>query len=134
VLLLDIHSYNHRRDGAEAAPAPVGGNPDIDIGATTLDRSRWGHALGRFVETLREHRAGDRALDVRENVRYDGGGHFPEWLYARYRDKVCAISLEYKKFYMDEWNGQADIAVIDDLRKGLQAAVAAVRPEFTGCR
>ena len=134
VLLLDIHSYNHRRDGADAAPAPVGGNPDIDVGATTLDRSRWGHAVERLVETLRGHPAGGRALDVRENVRYDGGGHFPEWLYATYGDKVCAISLEYKKIYMDEWSGQADIAVIEDLRAGLQAAVDAVRPEFSACR
>ncbi len=134
VLLLDIHSYNHRRDGADAPPAPAGGNPDIDVGATTLDRSRWGDAVERLVGALREHPAGGRRLDVRENVRYDGGGHFPEWLYARYGDKVCAVSLEYKKFYMDEWSGQADITVLDDLRSGLQAAVAAVRPEFTACR
>ncbi len=134
VLLLDIHSYNHRRDGAAAAPAPAGDNPDIDVGATTLDRSRWGHAVERLVEVLREHPAAGRTLDVRENVRYDGGGHFPEWLHATYGDKVCAVSLEYKKFYMDEWTARADIAVLEDLRRGLAAAVDAVRGEFHACR
>src|SRR5690606_17862956 len=31
VLLIDLHSYNHRRDGADAAPAPQEGNPDIEL-------------------------------------------------------------------------------------------------------
>ncbi|QDH70969.1 N-formylglutamate amidohydrolase [Marilutibacter alkalisoli] len=134
VLVLDIHSYNHRRAGADAQPAMAGGNPDIDVGATTLDRSRWGAVVEYMIEVLGEHPAGGRRLDVRENVRYPDGGHFPEWLYATYGDRVCAITLEYKKIYMDEWEGHADIEVIEDLRKGLQAAVDGVRPEFTACR
>ncbi|MCF7222078.1 N-formylglutamate amidohydrolase [Marilutibacter chinensis] len=134
VLVLDIHSYNHRRAGADARPATAGGNPDIDIGATTLDRSRWGAVVERMIEVLGGHTAGGRRLDVRENVRYPDGGHFPEWLHATYGDRVCAITLEYKKIYMDEWTGQADIEIVEDLRKGLDAAVAAVRAEFIACR
>jgi N-formylglutamate deformylase len=134
LLVLDIHSYNHRRDGADAPPADPAANPDIDLGVTTLDRELWGDVLERFAETLRSHRAGGREPDVRENVRYPDGGHFPEWLYATYGADVCTITLEYKKVYMDEWTAQADIAVIDDLRTGLQAAVEAVRPEFMVCR
>lgn len=134
LLVLDIHSYNHRRDGADAPPADPDGNPDIDLGVTTLDRALWGDVAERFAETLRSHRAGGREPDVRENVRYPDGGHFPEWLYATYGADVCAITLEYKKVYMDEWTAQADIAVIADLRTGLQAAVEAVRPEFMVCR
>ncbi|MBB1088022.1 N-formylglutamate amidohydrolase [Lysobacter sp. SG-8] len=130
LLVLDIHSYNHRRDGAGDPPAPEAGNPDIDVGATTLDRARWGHVAKTLAAGLRAHRAGGRELDVRENVRYDGGGHFPEWLHATWPERVCAISLEYKKVYMDEWTGSADIAVLDDLRRGLEAAVASVRGEF----
>jgi N-formylglutamate deformylase len=134
LLVLDIHSYNHRRDGADAPPADPGANPDIDLGVTTLDRELWGDVVDRFADTLRSHRAGGREPDVRENVRYPDGGHFPEWLYATYGPDVCTITLEYKKIYMDEWTAQADIAVIEDLRAGLQAAVDAVRPEFMVCR
>jgi len=134
VLLLDIHSYNHRRDGAGADPAPQHRNPDIDLGVTTLDARRWGRTVDRFAEVLRDTTVAGRRLDVRENVRYEGGGYFPEWLYATYGERVCAISLEYKKIYMDEWTAQADIGVVEAFRASLQDAVDAVRGEFLACR
>lgn len=134
VFLIDIHSYNHRRDGPDAAPAAQRGNPDIELGVTTLDHGRWGKVAQRFTEALRAQPCGGRAPDVRENVRFPTGGHFPEWVYATWGDRICTISPEYKKVYMDEWTGQADIAVIEDFRAGLQQAVDAVRPEFLACR
>ena len=51
-------------------------------------------------------------------------------MYARWGARVCTISPEYKKIFMDEWTGQADIAALHALRNGLQAAVDAVRPDF----
>lgn len=134
VLLLDIHSYNHRRDGADAAPAPQSGNPDIELGVTTLERRRWGAMLERFAGALRLAPVAGRAPDVRENVRYPTGGYFPESLYAKYGEPLCVISPEYKKIYMDEWTAQADIAVVEDFRTGLERAVRTVRPEFLSCR
>lgn len=134
VLLLDIHSYNHRRDGAGAAPAPTAGNPDIELGVTTLDHARWGSALQRFTEVLRACPVAGRTLDVRNNIRYPTGGHFPEWVYAHYGDKVCTISPEFKKIYMHEWTAQLDIEVLEQFRDGLQDAVDAVRGEFAACR
>ena len=71
-----------------------------------------------------------REPDVRANVRFPTGGHLPEWVYARWGARVCTISPEYKKIFMDEWTGQADIAALHALRNGLQAAVDAVRPDF----
>lgn len=134
VLVLDIHSYNHRRDGADAPPAEPHRNPDIDLGVTTLDPRRWGRVADRFAEVLRSHEFAGRRPDVRENVRYEGGGYFPEWLYATFGERVCTISLEYKKVYMDEWTAQADIGVVEQFRNGLQEAVDAVRGEFLSCR
>ena len=129
LLVLDLHSYNHRRDGPDS-PAPVDGNPDIDLGATTLDRKRWGDVVHAFAEAMRAAPVAGGAPDVRENVRYPGGGHFPEWIHARYGERICTISIEYKKTFMDEWTGHADIARLYDLLAGLERAVAAVRPEF----
>lgn len=134
VVLLDIHSYNHRRDGPLAPPADAADNPDIDLGMTTFDDSRFGSLAARFSQALRSAPFRGGLPDVRENVRYEGGGHFPEWLYRNYGDAVCAISLEYKKVFMDEWTAQADIAAIDDLRAGLRHAVDAIRPELDACR
>lgn len=127
LLLLDIHSYNHRRDGATGPAADPAGNPDIDLGVTTLDPGRWGDLAADFSAVLSRTDAGNRAPDVRRNVRYPTGGHFPEWVYARYGGDVCTISLEYKKIFMDEWSSQADLAVLEGLRTGLERAVAAVR-------
>lgn len=134
VLLLDLHSYNHRRDGADAAPADPATNPDIDLGVTTLDAGRWRKTVDRFAAALGDTPLRGSAPDVRENVRYDGGGHFPEWVYATWGERVCAISLEYKKVFMDEWTGQADIAAVEELRLGLERAVDAVRGDFLPCR
>lgn len=134
VLLLDIHSYNHRRDGADEAAASVEANPDIDLGATTFDHARYGALAARFKQALRETCVAGRTPDVRENVRYEDGGDFPEWIHATYGDRVCTITLEYKKIYMDEWTATADLGVLDDLCAGLHHAVQAVRPEFMSCR
>lgn len=130
LLLIDIHSYNHRRDGVDAAPAPQRDNPDIELGVTTLDPRRWGKVASRFADTLRATPIAGRNPDVRENVRFPTGGYFPQWVYATWGERVCTISPEYKKIYMDEWTAQADIAVIEDLRLGLRDAVDAIRGEF----
>lgn len=130
VLLLDIHSYNHRRDGADAKSADPEGNPDIELGVTTLDAARWGDTARRFAEELRQTPVAGRRPDVRNNIRYPTGGHFPEWVYAKWGDKVCTISPEYKKIHMDEWTGQVDIDALEDFRNGLERAVAAVRGDF----
>lgn len=132
LLLLDIHSYNHRRDGATSPPSSQQDNPDIDLGVTTLDAKRWGEVADAFAGILAESKVDDRQPDVRSNVRYPTGGYFPEWVYARYGTAICTISIEYKKIFMDEWTGQADIAITDDLRTGLERAVAGVRPAFGG--
>lgn len=134
LLLIDIHSYNHRRDGPDAPPADQAGNPDIELGVTTLDKERWGSVVKRFAEALRNSHVAGRSPDVRENIRYPTGGHFPEWVYATYGDRICTISPEYKKIYMDEWTARSDIAVLEDFRNGLERAVDAVRGEFLSCR
>lgn len=130
VLLIDLHSYNHRRDGASAPCAAQAGNPDIELGLTTADPDRWGDTTERFAQALRSVPVAGRTPDVRANVRFPTGGHFPEWVHARWGPRVCTISPEYKKIFMDEWTGHADIAALDALERGLRKAVDAVRPDF----
>lgn len=127
ILVLDLHSYNHRRDGADAQPAPQAKNPDIDLGATTLDKAIYGELLDRFADGLRSREVCGRKLDVQVNVRWQDGGNFPEWLHATYGDAACVITLEYKKIFMDEWGRSADILALQDLRDGFLAAVGEAR-------
>src|ERR687884_306413 len=52
-VVLDLHSYNHRRSGPEAPPADPAGNPEINVGTGSLDRERWGPLVDRFADDLR---------------------------------------------------------------------------------
>ena len=127
VVVFDIHSYNHRRDGPDAEPAPQADNPDIDLGATTLDPAKFGGVLDEVVGALVSTPVRGRALDVRRNVRYPDGGHWPEWVFDNYGDDVAAITFEVKKFYMDEWSGDAHLPIVEDVRLAMERAADAAR-------
>ena len=132
VLVIDIHSYNHQRDGI-GQPADARQNPDIDLGMTTLDKDRFGQLAYTLKDRLQfntqralQNSGINYQLDVRENVRYPDGGHWPEWVYKNYADKICTVTLEYKKFYMDEWSNHADLNKVEACRVGLQQTLKAI--------
>ncbi|WP_416878691.1 N-formylglutamate amidohydrolase [Litorimonas sp.] len=127
IFVLDIHSYNHRRDGPEADAAPLQDNPDIDLGATTMNHDIYGDLLARFGKTLQSVPVCGRSPSVAVNKRWEDGGNFPEWLHSLYGDAACVITLEYKKSFMDEWTGQVDILALQHLRDGLARAVQVAR-------
>jgi N-formylglutamate deformylase len=122
-VVLDLHSYNHRRDGADAPAAPAEANPEVNVGTGTLDRQRWGGLVDRFIEELGDRHVQGHRLDVRENVRFEGG-HLSSWVHDRYDGVGCALALELKKVFMDEWSGTPD----DDHLGQLTAALAATVP------
>jgi len=111
-VVLDLHSYNHRRAGAKAAPDDPGLNPEINIGTGSLDRARWGLLLERFMGELSAFDLLGRCIqhendhiDVRENVRFRGG-HFSRWIHEHFPRGACCLAVEFKKFFMDEWTGE----------------------------
>jgi N-formylglutamate deformylase len=120
--VLDVHSYNHRRGGPDAPPEPEDANPEVNVGTGSLDRDRWGRLVDRFIDDLGNGRV-DPRLDVRENVRFRGG-HFSRWVHDRYEGTGCALALEFKKTFMDEWSGEPD----DDRIQQLTGALAATVP------
>lgn len=121
-VVLDVHSYNHRRDGAGAPPAPVVENPEVNVGTGSLDRDRWGHVVDRFMEDLGTQVVAGHRLDVRENVRFEGG-HLSGWVHERYDRVGCALAVELKKVFMDEW---ADVPDDDHLRQLTEAFTESV--------
>lgn len=104
-VLFDVHSYNHRRNGADAAPTPQALAPDINIGTSSMPRDHWAFLLDPLMEGMRSFDFNGRRLDVRENVAFQGKGELTRFVHARYPQAGCAIALEFKKFYMDEWSG-----------------------------
>lgn len=126
--VLDLHSYNHLRDGPAGEPAALRENPEVNIGTSILDRSRFGRALERFGEALRAPVAGE-ALDVREDVKFRGG-HFSRWIMTRYRGEACSLAVEFKKTFMDEWTGEPDEARIRMISGRLTTAVPVLLAEL----
>lgn len=129
MVVFDIHSYNYRRQGPAAPPADQPQNPEINIGTGTMNRERWGPIVDRMITELRDFDYFGRQLDVRENVKFQGG-HFPCWIHETFPDSVCAIAIEFKKFFMDEWTGQPDHDHISAIGKALQQAAAGVNEEL----
>lgn len=126
LVVYDIHSYNHRRSGSGAPPASEADNPEVNIGTGTLDRQLWSPVVDRFIADLRQHQRNGRALDVRENIKFRGG-QFSRWIHETFAQRVCAISIEFKKFFMDEWTGEVDKVELTKLMQMLGSTVAGVR-------
>lgn len=131
-VVLDLHTYNHRRAGPEAPPEDPEANPEVNVGTGSLDRERWGGLVDRFMTDLRDHRFLGRQLDVRENVRFQGG-YLSRWVHERYPQSGCCLAIEFKKFFMDEWTGklspeeyEAIPQALENTLPGLLESLAAV--------
>ena len=59
-VLYDVHSYNHRRDGADEPEAPGEDNPEVNVGTGSLDRDRWGDVVDTFIDDAGGHGDGRR--------------------------------------------------------------------------
>jgi N-formylglutamate deformylase len=121
-VVLDLHSYNHRRSGPDAPPEDPAKNPDINIGTGSMDRGRWGPLVDRFIDDLRRQRVLGRTLDVRENIRFRGGG-FPRWVHRTFPGTGCALAIEMKKFFMNEWTGEPDEEAIAQIGQALRGTM-----------
>ena len=130
VLIYDLHTYNHRRKGPYAAHDDAELNPEVNVGTGTMDRMRWGKVVDQFLSELRGYNFLGRKLDVRENVKFFGG-HFAQWMHQLFPEQVCVLSIEFKKFFMDEWTGEVDETQSKAIRSALAATIKNVLSEIS---
>ncbi|MBN1590832.1 MAG: N-formylglutamate amidohydrolase [Pirellulales bacterium] len=118
VVVLDLHSYNYRRSGPNSAPADPAANPEVNLGTASLDREIWGPIVETALSALREFDFVGRRLDVRENVKFQGG-QFVRWMHQEFPTTVCGLAIEFKKTFMDEWTGQGDSEHVDAIGRAV---------------
>jgi N-formylglutamate deformylase len=118
-VVLDLHSYNHRRSGPDDTPEPDIDNPEVNVGTRWVDDGRWGNVVSDFMGALRQRRVRGALLDVRENVRFKGG-HLSRWVNERYHGAGFALAIEFKKVFMDEWTGVVDHEHLQQLQEALE--------------
>jgi hypothetical protein len=131
-VLLDIHSYNHRRNGAEAPEMAFDKAPQINIGTSSMDRERWARVLDPFMDQLRNFEFRGEPMDVRENIAFQGRGEQTRFVHERFPQSGCAIAIEFKKFFMDEWTGEPDIEALQAMRRMIRLTVPVLEQSLRG--
>jgi N-formylglutamate amidohydrolase len=125
-VVFDLHSYNHRRNGPDALPAEMETNPQVNVGTGTMtNRARFAPVIEGFIETLKTAKFPLGPLDVRENIKFKGG-QFAKWAHTTFPDSACVLSIEFKKFFMDEWTGKPDIHIINAIHDAFASTVSPV--------
>lgn len=119
-VVIDLHSYNHRRQGPEGPVADEVANPEVNLGTSTLGPA-WQPVTSAFLSAM--HSAG---FDARADVKFKGG-HFPRWVNERFAGRCGALAVEFKKTFMDEWTGEADPVAVGRIRTALASAVPALQ-------
>ena len=112
---------------ASAIPVNVGGNPSLRITALA---ERWASLIDRFMEDLACFDFPGGSLDVRENIRFRGG-NLAAWTHGSFPDQGCVLSIEFKKFFMDEWTGSPDQIMVEAIGKALESTVPGVLEELS---
>ncbi len=117
-VLYDIHSYNHRREENDRAPADPEANPVVNVGTGNMNRERWAPVVDAFLDSMSAGEVDGQPLDVRENVKFSGG-HFNTWVHERFPNVSCVLSIEFKKVFMDEHTNEVNQPILQELQQAL---------------
>lgn len=129
-VVLDLHSYNHRRKGPDAPPSDPVDNPEVNVGTGTMTRrDTWATLIDRFIQDLRAFDYLGRNLDVRENVKFRGG-NLARYIHETFPESGCVLSIEFKKFFMDEWTGRVDSKQLGTIQEALQSTLPGMMREL----
>lgn len=128
-VVLDFHSYNHRRDGPDSPPADPVLTPEINVGTGSMNRPLWAGVVNGFISAVRKFDFLGRQLDVRENVNFEGR-YLAQFVHERFPSNGCVLAIEVKKFFMDEWTGLVDSRQVAALREAFRLGTAAITSEL----
>ncbi len=126
-IVLDIHTYNHRRKNA-FDEAPSISNPDINIGTSSI-KPLWYPLVQDFITRLAQLTIHNHTPDVRENIKFQGG-EFCRWINRNFGQYGCALAIELKKTFMDEWTGCVNIHHLNEIRQALALTLPQLKQQL----
>lgn len=125
-VVLDVHSYNHRRYGKNAPPADPKDNPLVNVGTASVEDDVFEPLVQRFMRDIRSERIDDAPVDARTNVAFEGR-NLAWFVHDRYPRVGCVLALEFKKTFMDEWTGEVDEEQLAESVDALAATLPGLR-------
>lgn len=123
-VLYDVHSYNHRRGGPLARPEPQDHNPTVNLGTGSLP-PRWKPVAESFLESMRSSTAAGLPIDARENVKFEGR-YVAQFVHDNFGEVGCALAIEFKKVFMDEWSHTLHAEAFDQFGTALARSTGPV--------
>lgn len=116
-IVLDLHAYNYRRSNPHRED-PTASTPEINLGTASIDLT-WRPSLNIFIENMSRQFIKGHRPDIRENIKFKGG-EFSRWINRNFGDSGFALRIDFKKTFMDEWTGRADIYHLNDIKNALR--------------
>ncbi|ELK8308646.1 TPA: flavohemoglobin expression-modulating QEGLA motif protein [Vibrio vulnificus] len=113
VLVFDVHSYNYKRQQADA--------PVFNIGTAQIDMERWQSVVKRFCAELQSIALPNLAATAQVNAVFEGRGYLIAHTNAHF-DRTLVLPTEVKKVFMEEESGTLFPLVLKSLQSGLKEA------------
>src|SRR5690606_26086088 len=123
----DIHSYNAKRKGPDEK-IDESANPEINLG-TAYIHEKWRPLVDQLVGHFRSDELYGTPIDIRENIKFNGG-YLSQHLNRRFGASGCAIAFEFRKDFMDEWEGIPDMERVLSCKQLLMNAIDTLKNYF----
>ncbi len=130
-LILDVHSYNYKRNTPlEEADSLT--HPEINLG-TAFNNNFWKPLCDNYTRWLSAQNIMGHSIDARQNIIFRGGA-FAQWVTKKFGSYGAVLSVEFKKTFMDEWTGIADIPYVLELKELLAHSLPFLELEIKNLR
>jgi hypothetical protein len=111
-IIFDLHSYCYQREKRE--PWYENPKPVINLGTEAINDAVFCDLIDDFLLKLRNIRAEGRKVTVAENEVFKGG-FLARRLSALHHENLAVFAIEFKKIFMDEWSGEFNLPIYEEL-------------------
>ncbi len=120
VYIFDLHSYCYQRE--QRGPWYENAKPVINLGTDAINNDIFRKSIDDFLRKLKKIKVKGRAITVAENEVFKGG-YLARRLSALHQDRLAVFAIEFKKIFMDEWSGEFNLPVYEELVEQFSVAV-----------